>query len=442
MRPAFRVVAGSRAGFTFTPAGDSFLAGRREDAELRFDPHHDRAVSGHHAEFYLRDSTWHVKDLDSRNGTWLNGARVHEPTALADGDTVAFGADGPAVEFRARSVAAGLRESTTQRLRAAVRLETRRLRIGAAVLIAAVSLTAALLVAAERRNRSAGDPVRQALQARVDSLLAAGRATNASLDAEMNGLRDALRESNARLQQLRTRLAAGSDNGDDVAELQRQLLSASAALRRQQLAAGLDFATIEQRNRSAVAMLWVEYDDGSIVTGTAFAVRGDGTLITNRHLVAGRDGTRTATRIAVRFADSGQTFPARLRTVSRDWDLAALQVENVLGSVPTAAPPVDTGPLAGAPVALIGFPLAGEQDRENASGIVARPLVSAGVVMGTGGGVLEIQGLGAAGGSGSPVLDGAGNVAGVLYGGRRDTDVQVLLAVPAAALARFLASLD
>jgi hypothetical protein len=54
--------------------------------------------------------------------------------------------------------------------------------------------------------------------------------------------------------------------------------------------------------------------------------------------------------------------------------------------------------------------------------------------------VLEVQGLGAAGASGSPILDASGTVVGVLYGGRVEHGVQVLSGVPARAAAAFLAS--
>ena len=54
--------------------------------------------------------------------------------------------------------------------------------------------------------------------------------------------------------------------------------------------------------------------------------------------------------------------------------------------------------------------------------------------------VVEVQGLGAAGASGSPILDSAGNVIAVLYGGRDDQGTQVLLGVPAQTALAFLSS--
>ena len=73
----------------------------------------------------------------------------------------------------------------------------------------------------------------------------------------------------------------------------------------------------------------------------------------------GAEGDRRPARIAVRFSDSEQTFPARAVGSATDVDLAALQVENVLGDVPVVpgfnARPDTLNP--GTPLALVGFPL-------------------------------------------------------------------------------------
>ena len=151
--------------------------------------------------------------------------------------------------------------------------------------------------------------------------------------------------------------------------------------------------------------------------------------------------TWTARRIVVRFSDSDQAFPGHVTAVHSEWDIAALRVSNVLGAVPTVGAfnaRADTI-APGTPVALIGFPLAGEPDPDNAGARrVARPVVSAGLVTSNDASAIEVQGLGAAGGSGSPIIDAAGEVIAVLYGGRTDAGVQLLVAVPAGAVLRFL----
>ncbi|MCP4190705.1 MAG: FHA domain-containing protein [Planctomycetaceae bacterium] len=62
----------------------SLLVGRREscDIRLRF-----ANVSAHHCQFTLRDGYWFVQDLNSRNGTKINGKRITEKR-VDPGDTV------------------------------------------------------------------------------------------------------------------------------------------------------------------------------------------------------------------------------------------------------------------------------------------------------------------------------------------------------------------
>ncbi|MCS7237184.1 MAG: FHA domain-containing protein [Thermoguttaceae bacterium] len=63
----------------------TLLIGRREtcDVVLRF-PN----VSAHHCELFLKDGYWYVRDLDSRNGTRVNGTRVTQKR-LDPGDILA-----------------------------------------------------------------------------------------------------------------------------------------------------------------------------------------------------------------------------------------------------------------------------------------------------------------------------------------------------------------
>jgi pSer/pThr/pTyr-binding forkhead associated (FHA) protein len=59
----------------------SLLVGRREscDIVLRFSN-----VSGHHCQLTLNSGYWYVRDLKSRNGTKINGARVEEKDKLIE----------------------------------------------------------------------------------------------------------------------------------------------------------------------------------------------------------------------------------------------------------------------------------------------------------------------------------------------------------------------
>lgn len=58
----------------------------------------DSAASSEHARLTLRRGQWWLEDLDSRNGTRLNGVRIEDAVVLADGDMIKIGR----IEFRLR----------------------------------------------------------------------------------------------------------------------------------------------------------------------------------------------------------------------------------------------------------------------------------------------------------------------------------------------------
>ncbi len=51
----------------------------------------DPFASTEHALLYRRDRRWWLEDLGSRNGTLLNGERLHAPAIVATGDEVGIG---------------------------------------------------------------------------------------------------------------------------------------------------------------------------------------------------------------------------------------------------------------------------------------------------------------------------------------------------------------
>jgi hypothetical protein len=63
------------------------------ELDLTADSGLEQGVSRRHARIYTRDSTCFVEDLDSTNGTFLNGERVtpYLPYAFHDGDVLTFG---------------------------------------------------------------------------------------------------------------------------------------------------------------------------------------------------------------------------------------------------------------------------------------------------------------------------------------------------------------
>ena len=62
--------------------------GRSKDADVRID---DRYASGIHARVFSREGRFFVEDMNSTNGTLLNGATLQGEAELIDGDTVQIG---------------------------------------------------------------------------------------------------------------------------------------------------------------------------------------------------------------------------------------------------------------------------------------------------------------------------------------------------------------
>ncbi len=98
MRGEVVVIRQGIAGEAVTlPSDGRFFVGRGTGCQLRFD---DRGVSNVHCQFERRGEEWIVADLESRNGTFLNGKRV-AAAHLSQGDIVVLGAT--ALLFRQRS---------------------------------------------------------------------------------------------------------------------------------------------------------------------------------------------------------------------------------------------------------------------------------------------------------------------------------------------------
>jgi pSer/pThr/pTyr-binding forkhead associated (FHA) protein len=66
-----------------------FTIGRSDTCELTIDD--DTLMSRRHATFVVRGELVTVEDLDSRNGVFVNGARVRGPSPLALGDRIVVG---------------------------------------------------------------------------------------------------------------------------------------------------------------------------------------------------------------------------------------------------------------------------------------------------------------------------------------------------------------
>lgn len=62
--------------------------GRSKDADVQIE---DRYASGIHARLFSREGRYFAEDMQSTNGTLLNGATLNGEAELVDGDTIQIG---------------------------------------------------------------------------------------------------------------------------------------------------------------------------------------------------------------------------------------------------------------------------------------------------------------------------------------------------------------
>ena len=265
-------------------------------------------------------------------------------------------------------------------------------------------------------------------------LLARHDSSSQQLQARLQGLADTAVLARLQSENASLRTAAGKEaSASDRASVQ-QRISAATAL------AAVDFSAINDRNSPAVAFLVAEVN-GKPLAGTAFAVTPGGLMVTNRHLVKSVDDGAMATRLVVKFRDRQEWIPARVVRVAshEDDDLALIQIEHD-EQVPTIAG-IATEPQMreGVPVVTIGFPLAKSTRMEGeGDNFTAKTTLYPGTVSKSLATVLQVATYAAHGSSGSPVFDSSGRVAGVVWGGPRESAGQLVYAVPASRLREFL----
>lgn len=485
MTARFTFLSGARIGQVETFRKAYIGLGRHPLSDVRFDAERDLDVSARHAAVIRQGDTFVVRDLGSTNGTFLNGQRVSGDAALKNGDVLAFGQNGPTVEFRvvpgepgadvvspaARASAERVsspreqypavatpapsappapppriarRSSTAVRIAVEVARQTHQLRRTTKILI---GLLAIVLAAFGWTQWAAARDARELtrLQAHADSLSRVAQQLLTRFQSELASLRDALRQSQAEVARLSAELAAAGSSGDAraVSRLRGELDAAAARQRGLAGAAAVDYRAIARRNQDAVVLLVVEYSETEVFSGTAFAVDSQGTLVTNKHMLVGEAGDRRPRRIAVKFSGSKQWFPGRLVGVADSADVGVVSVE-IRGGTPRVAGFTRDphGLERGDPVAIIGYPLGEDLPMERqGQAAVADPTLTVGTVSKVLGNVVQVDGYGAPGSSGSPLFDREGRVAAVLYGGNRESQGKIIYAVPATQVVAYLAQL-
>jgi len=455
MRIELRITSGARAGAREVFDKSIIAIGRHPMNDLRLDTARDLDVSGRHAEIRVVAGTATLRDVGSSNGTTVNGQPLVGERALFEGDSIQLGgANGAALEYHVLADAAATgtpaetpgtrvasdgaratppvpetmrhgppRRDTTARIAEAVDAQTGTMRrvlygFGAAVIVIVLGLAYV-----SRRNADADRAV-------IDQLLTQLQAQNASI-AQLRGSAGArgLTDEVGRIRQQRDSLLGLLRKGGSTQALSAQI----DALTERQHAAGnvskVDYEKISEQNTRAVVFVVVQHSD-NVEGGSGFGVTRDGLIVTNRHVV--QDETSAPLKIAVQYHGTGKWLPARVVKVSTSDDLAFLRVETP-GVYPTVLGVASSGGVrAGAPIAIVGYPLGNETAGMGGSidTLTARASLAAGFVSKSVRDILQVDAYVAHGSSGSPVFNQRGLVVGVVYGGPSEAAGRIVYSVP------------
>jgi len=86
--PRLVIVTKGDGDRVFDIESDQVLIGRGQDTQLMLA---NVSVSRHHAKIESKGDDYYIEDLDSRNGTVVNGSRIEQSTLLNSGDEIAVG---------------------------------------------------------------------------------------------------------------------------------------------------------------------------------------------------------------------------------------------------------------------------------------------------------------------------------------------------------------
>lgn len=87
-KPVLIILEGEQTGQRWTIEDDEFTIGRGSSCSLVLP---ERQVSREHIKIYNENARYFLSDLDSKNGTWVNGDQVKGATVeLKDGDEISI----------------------------------------------------------------------------------------------------------------------------------------------------------------------------------------------------------------------------------------------------------------------------------------------------------------------------------------------------------------
>jgi DNA-binding winged helix-turn-helix (wHTH) protein len=84
-KPVLIIHDGERAGQRWTIQGEALIIGRGTECDLVLP---ERQVSRQHLKIKLVGDRYYAEDLESKNGTWINGQQLKGERPLKDGDEI------------------------------------------------------------------------------------------------------------------------------------------------------------------------------------------------------------------------------------------------------------------------------------------------------------------------------------------------------------------
>jgi S1-C subfamily serine protease len=376
-------VSGGYAGRQEALSQARITFGRAPDNDVRLSPQ-DVRVSAHHAVLVFSDDGWVIEDLESTNGTYVNGVRVRR-ARVRSGDVLRFGRRGPCVVIERLMPMGEARSATSIAPRDPTLVEAT-----ASGTTWRVGRATVQMMIEQAVRRSVRVWRRQTVGIVLGGIAALGLIVGFLLRSE------------------RGRVPSPDD-----------FPSFSGIAERNQAAVVLvqhHFRLLDARGRELSA---------AVSEGSGFAVDSRGLIATTCHVVrpwewdarfAGRSVRPVTEALRVIFADRApeEALPAQLVRWSREWDLALLKVDApeplpvVMGFEPDLA-----RLRQGDEVAIIGFPLGSAllqtTDQKRATTALARSTLSK--VSPT---LLHLDVPVLHGYSGSPIFNREGKVIGIL----------------------------